>query len=233
MGKHFVFFVFLNMFECYYFCFLRITPVAPPLPEQWQTAKENIHHPSQVHERSISASSTTTDDDNRRPSTVENLQNIISSIQQHSTNIDSRTHSRRSSSSSSLQQISEIDRTQPTSVQQGLIYATIQPPPPQQQHSRHSSYTDSVRSTSTASISKRSPVPSIQPKQDERASYRTASIASSSDRFPPPPPPNIETLDLYTNDTPKQHRSTPSVSSRSSAYVDVNEVHFPKKQIPT
>lgn len=241
-----------------FFSYRRTTPAAPPFPDQWQTAKENIHQPPQEHERSVSISSA---DDHRRRSTassdrlstVDNLQNIISSMQQHSANVNSRSQSRRlsssssSSSSSTSHPISETDRTHPTSVQQGLIYATVQPPPQQKQHSRQSSYAESIHSISSASPSKRSPAPSTsntyqqiasvltpqrEQQQVDRIASRPPSVASSSrlssDRFPPPPPPNIETLDLYTNATAKPHRSTPSVSSRSSAYVDVNEVEtFP------
>ncbi len=117
----------------------------------------------------------------------------------------------------------------------------------QQQYNRQGSYADSVRSVASSSASRKSPVPSLtnnyqsklpvlpaqQQQQlqqpDDKVSHHTASIASSSrrssDRFPPPPPPNLETLDLSGAGEPLKPRSTTSMSTRSSAYADINEVN--------
>lgn len=225
--------------------FLRTTPVAPPFPDQWQTATEHHHYPPESPERPISAASSD------RQSSVDNLRNIVASIYQNIPEkpfsqgavLDSQIHSRPSTASRS-QNDSDDEDIHPRTPAQPSIYATIQPQ--QKQHSRQGSYADSVQSISSSSTSRQSPVASLPPnyqqkytptsaqpqqqQKDEKITYRAPSTTSSrrsSDRFPPPPPPNLETLDLTTT----KARPTSSISTRSSVYADVNEVNTKKIKI--
>ena len=139
------------------------------------------------------------------------------------------------------------DDLPPTPIQQSAVYATILPPPLQQpaQHSRQNSYAESIRTITSTSTSRHSPAPSMtknnaqrtsitsaQQQQGERTSQRAPSVnlsnRRSSDRFPSPPPSHVESLDL-TGGGGSIHkpRSTSTLSSRSSAYVDANEVNPP------
>lgn len=217
---------------------LRTTPIAPPFPEQFQTATEHHHYPPQSPERPISAASSS------RQSSVDNLRDIVASIYQNIPDktypqapiLDSQLHSRPSTASRSRNDSYDDDENiRSRTPTQPLIYATVQPQ--QRQHSRQGSYADSVHSGSSSSTSRQSPVASLSAhyqqkytpisvqQQDEKTSYRAPSVSSSrrsSDRFPPPPPPNIETLDLTTTAKP---RSVASTSTRSSIYAEPNDVN--------
>jgi len=120
------------------------------------------------------------------------------------------------------------------------MYATIQP----QQHHRQGSYADSIDSDSSTSTSRQSPAPPIinnyqprfsstsahQQQNEEKLSYHTPPVSTSrrsSDRFPPPPS-NLETLDLTVEGINKP-RSGSSISTRSLAYADANEVNIKSK----
>jgi hypothetical protein len=226
--------------------FLRTTPVAPPYPDQWQTATEHHHHPPESPERPISASSSD------RNSNVDNLRDIIASIHQYSSEkippsflrepiLDSQIHSRPSTASRSQNESDSDDDNHLQTPTQQIVYATVKP----QQHIHQESYADSFQSSSSSSTSRQSPIPSLQnnyqqrfnatpphqqqqQQQDDKVAYRSPSVGSgsrkSSDRFPPPPPPNIETLDLTT-----KPRSISPVSNRSSTYAKINEVNIKPK----
>ena len=228
------------------FVFLRTTPVAPPFPDQWQTATEHHHYPPESPGRPISAASSD------RQSSVDNLRDIVASIYQNIPEkpfsqgavLDSQIHSRPSTASRS-QNDSDDEDIHPRTPTQPSIYATIQPQ--QKQHSRQGSYADSVQSISSSSTSRQSPVASLPPiyqqeyipravqpqpqlQKLERPTYPAPSTTSSrrsSDRFPPPPPANLETLDLTTT----KARPTSSISTRSSVYTDANEVNTKKSKL--
>jgi hypothetical protein len=213
----------------------RTTLVAPPFLEQLQTAIENHHHPPEAPERPISASSSD------RNSNTDNLRGMVASIRQHSPEktssfrqvpiIDSQLNSRSSTTSHS-----HNDPNEDVNLNQVL---NIIIPQQQHQYSRQASNTDSVRSSTSDSTSKRSPIQSvinnnqqrlnmtpIHQEQDEKILYRTSSVTSSSrhssDRFPPPPLQNLETSDSTINGIVKR-RSTSSVSNRSSVNFDGHE----------
>ena len=219
--------------------FFRI-PAAPPLPDQWQTATEQHHHPPQAPERPISASSS------EQHSTTDNLRDIIASIEQRSHEKplslfppgqiqDSQSHSRPSTASRSQYDPDEDDEDEALTPMKQPAYATVQP----RQRSRQSSIADSIESGSSTSPSRHSPVSPLQnnyqqkssvtpihqqQQQDDKIANRPSSVASSkrsSERFPPPPQ-NFETLDFGGYRLAKP-LSTSSKSTRSSAYVDAPE----------
>ncbi|CAF1322790.1 unnamed protein product [Adineta steineri] len=212
------------------------TPVAPPFPDQWQTATENHHHPPKAPERPISATSSD------RHSNVDNLHDIIASIHHQKSNektspsfppgpiLDSRLNSRPSTASHSQIDPDEDDDHRRPPTQQQSIYTTILP----RQHSPQGSTAGSIRSADSISTSRHSPAPSLtnnQQKrsnaiqQDDKMSHRTFSAESSrrsSDRFPPPPP-NIDPLDFDGNDGTVKPKSTSSMSHRSSTSTITNQ----------
>ena len=108
-----------------------------------------------------------------------------------------------------------------------LVYASVKP----RQRSPAASLIDSIDSSDSESVSKRSPAPSltnnqqqktIPPQQDDKMSHRTYSANSSSrkssERFPPPPQ-NIDAHDLDGDSTIKR-QSISSISTRASSYAD-------------
>ncbi|CAF0921232.1 unnamed protein product [Adineta ricciae] len=218
------------------------TPVAPPFPDQWQTAKENHHQPPQDTERPISASSSSS---SYRNSGVDNLQEIIASIHKKSGEkttsllpqgpvFDAQSNGRPSTVS---RIIPNEDRHQ-TTVDE-LVYASVKP----RQRSPAASLIDSIDSSDSESVSKRSPVPSlpnnqqqksIPPQQDDKMSHRTYSANSSSrkssERFPPPPQ-NIDVLDLDGDSTIKR-QSISSISTRASSYADTKRHMTPTETNP-
>jgi hypothetical protein len=210
----------------------RITPVAPPFPEQFQSAVENHHYPPEASERPMAVSSS------RQNSTIGNLCHIESTI-----------HHESPEKLSPIRQTSTRDihlnnRASITSDDDENLHVheTINPLTPQRQHIRQISNADSVQSGRSDSVSRQSPISPIktinQPKsnhsspyqqqqqqqQDDKVFHRTSSITSSSrrssDRFPPPPQ-NLETFEPTTNGN-HQQRSASSVSYRSSINEDVH-----------
>lgn len=236
-------------------CSSAIPPVAPPMPNQWQTAREDDRDSLELPERPASGSSRS-DRVN-----IDNLRDVISSIHQQIPDktsssiprgpiVDSKLNSRPSTGSRQRIESDVDDEDEddfpPTPMQQSAVYATIQPPPLQQpaQHSRQNSYAESIRTITSTSTSRHSPAPSLtknqaqrtsitsaQQQQEERASQRAPSVnlsnRRSSDRFPSPPPSHVDSLDLTGagGRSIPKPRSTSTMSSHSSAYADVNEVN--------
>ena len=231
----------------------RSTPAAPPFPNQWQTATVHQQPPQQqpleVTRRPSSAASS------GQHSSVDNLRDVIASIQQHSAGktpssfpqapaINSHVSSRPSTASHSIRDPREDDDEDDddnagrrTPIQQ-TTYAIISP----RQHSRQGSNTDSVQSGVSSSISRHSPMPltsnpyaqrtsvaSIpQQQQEDRNSYRAPSASSSTRRSSerfPPPPQHMETID-FSGETGIKARSISSMSTRSSVYGDAPEAPY-------
>lgn len=229
----------------------RSTPAAPPFPNQWQTATvhQQQQQPLEVPQRPSSAASS------GQHSNVDNLRDVIASIQQHSVGktspsfpqapvINSRVPSRPSTASHSIRDAREDDDEEDdddagrrTPIQQ-TTYAIISP----RQHSRQGSNTDSVQSGVSSSISRHSPMPltsnpyaqrtsvsSIpQQQQEDRNSYRAPSASSSTRRSSerfPPPPQHIETID-FSGETGIKAQSISSMSTRSSVYGDAHEAPY-------
>ena len=172
-------------------------------------------------------------------------------IAQPMSNFDSHYDSRPASVMHSYKATNGDDRMHDT-----LKIAIPQP------HSRQASVTDSVRSGTSSSVSKRSPIPIIIPdhhsrlndnyvhEQDdpEKISHHSPSTTSStrpsSDRFPPPPPSaiapsqHLESYGYNGHGLLKQP-SPSSISNRSSAYDDAHEQtsthdvrHFGSRMLP-
>ncbi|CAF2556522.1 unnamed protein product [Rotaria sp. Silwood2] len=228
-------------------------PVAPPFPDQWQKATENLHYPPQAIERPISAA-TTSD----RSSTVDNLRDIIASINQHSHDgtppsfpqgqiLSPQSHSRPSTASRSQNDFDDDDDDGDNQIPiqppvyasiQPSVYASIQPRPP----SRHSSRADSVLSNATSSTIRQSPAPPIintyqqrlsvastpqqkqqQQQQADKMSDRSSSITSPLGRSPERFP--LQTIQTFdfAGDEALKPRSPSVTSIRSLASEDINE----------
>ncbi|CAF2852214.1 unnamed protein product [Rotaria sp. Silwood2] len=215
------------------------TPVAPPFPDQLQTATVNHHRPPDLPERPLSTSSS---DHN---STIDNLRDIFIAIHQQSPEktslfqqipiADVPINSPLSTPSRIHNEDDDDDdiNFNQTSLHQNLNTMTLQA-----QHTRQASNTDSVHSGTSDSTSRPSIISPVinnnqqrfnetftYQQQDDKMSHRTVSTNSLSrnslDPFPPPPQ-NLETLDTTNNDIVKQ-RSTSAMSYRSSINDDRNE----------
>ena len=216
--------------------FARATPAAPPLPENFQATVVNHHYPTKAAERP--ASSLSSD----RSAHVDNLQKIMASIHEQTSrepyiahptpNFDPHYNSRPASAMHSYKDTNSDDRMHDT-----LNIAIPQP------HSRQASVTDSVRSGTSSSVSKRSPIPviihdhhsrlndnSVHEQDDPERIFHhspstTSSTRPSSDRFPPPPPSVVAPVQHpdsygYNGHGLLKQRSPSSISNRSSAYED-------------
>lgn len=230
------------------------------MPNQWQTATEQQRYPSE-RPPSVSSRDQQVNVDNLRDIISSIHQQIPTKpvpsiprgpIVDSQLNSRASTASRRRIDSDFDDADDDDDDAPPTPIQQSAVYATIQPPPlqPPAQHSRQNSYAESIRTATSTSASRQSPAPSlsrnnapkysansVQQQQEERTSQRAPSVnlsnRRSSDRFPSPPPSHVESLDLTggAGGLLNKQRSVSSMSSRSSAYVDANEVNrieFPR-----
>ncbi|CAF1219898.1 unnamed protein product [Rotaria sordida] len=223
-------------------------PVAPPFPNQWHKATENLHYPPEAPERPISVTGS-----DRSSQHVDHLRDIIASINQQSHQqtptsfpqgqiLLPQSHSRPSTASRSHTDFDDEDDDYNNNQIpiQPPAYASVQP--------RQNSRADSIQSsTSSSSTIRQSPAPPIintyqqrstiastpqqkqeqqqqrQRQQSDKMSSHSSSITSPSSRSSERSPLQIiQTIDFAGDDIIKPQ--SPSVASiRSLASDDAND----------
>ncbi|CAM4752235.1 unnamed protein product [Rotaria magnacalcarata] len=218
------------------------TPIAPPFPEQLQTATVNHHNPPDSPERPISVASSD------HQATIDNIRDIFTAIHQQSPekgssfqqtpNSDAQLNSRLSTPSRMYNgDDDDINLNSHTSLHQNSNITHAK-----SQHTRKASNTDSIHSLTSETMSKHSAIsPTMNNNnnnnqqryndeftyqhQDDKVSNRTVSASTLSrnslDPFPPPPQ-NLEAFDTTNSDVVKQRPSS-VMSSRSFVNDAANE----------
>ncbi|CAF1270652.1 unnamed protein product [Rotaria magnacalcarata] len=220
-----------------------IIPAAPPLPDQWQKATENLHHPQEVSKQPASIA------ESDRTSGVGNLHDIITAINQHSrertfpsfpqeTILTSQIHSRPSTASRSQHDFDDDD----DDIQihnSSSMYAIIPP----RQHSQQVSRADSVQTNTSSSTARRSIIAPIintyqtqssivstpqqqqQQPQVDKVSNHSTSMTSPMGQSPERLlRPTNEKYDFGAGDPMMNRRSPSTLSMQSSASDEPNEL---------